>query len=153
MFRTTVFRKEKITTSYMLIFFLILIYFSSFNYPKSSSDFKDFPFMVLYLFIWIRYNPSRCWSKKYPICIVLKPLSRLGARHKEKGQETIDEDADWVEEDKYTFDTHSEGNQTSCVTYHSLTFNVFIKWVMFCFTLYSSTTYLRNGWQWMNSYT
>lgn len=52
----------------------------------------------------------RCWSKKYPICVVLKPQSRVGARHKEKGQETVEEDAAWVDEDKFNFDTLSEGS-------------------------------------------
>ncbi|XP_046660797.1 testis-expressed protein 2 isoform X2 [Homalodisca vitripennis] len=50
----------------------------------------------------------RIWSKKYPICITLTPASKLGARHREKNQETVDKDTPWIEEEKYNFDTISE---------------------------------------------
>lgn len=60
---------------------------------------------------------SRVWSKKYPICIRLLPLSRKGVRYRSSGQETVDETVPWLEEEKYSAETASvESDGEKCVT-------------------------------------
>lgn len=55
----------------------------------------------------------RIWSKKYPICIGLLPLSRKGVRYRSSGQETVDETVPWLEEERYSAETASVDSDDS----------------------------------------
>lgn len=55
----------------------------------------------------------RIWSKKYPICIRLLPLSRKGVRYRSSSQETVDETVPWLEEERYSAETASVDSDDS----------------------------------------
>ncbi|XP_022188484.2 uncharacterized protein LOC111047121 isoform X2 [Nilaparvata lugens] len=40
---------------------------------------------------------KRIWSKKYPICITLLKMSKIGVRYRTKGKITIEDDAPWLD--------------------------------------------------------
>ncbi|XP_075231326.1 testis-expressed protein 2-like isoform X2 [Lycorma delicatula] len=40
---------------------------------------------------------KRIWSKKYPICITLLKMSKLGVRYRSKGKITIEDDQEWLD--------------------------------------------------------
>ncbi|RZF48796.1 hypothetical protein LSTR_LSTR003176 [Laodelphax striatellus] len=40
---------------------------------------------------------KRIWSKKYPICITLLKMSKIGVRYRTKGKITIEDDAAWLD--------------------------------------------------------